>query len=464
MRRSVLLLCLVACGGRSRPAAATAGAAETEPPIRPAAGADCKDSEDCRKKCKDDLLPAACRRYGQFIQAATPLLALQQFADACRRRDGKACTLAGKLLDNEDTGVPQDNEGAVEFYKRGCELNDGEACENLGWAHQLGDGAFVDDLLAAEYHRRAARLYRLACDGGIADDCNGLGEMHRVGLVVELDEVRATRLFERACSGGSVTGCESLARHGGSAGLEKACSAASPEACCDLGHRYEHGRGVVTDYQRAAVMYQTACDAGSGRGCDLWGYLWEHGLGLAQDYAEAVTRYQKACGLNHVVGCYDLGRMYQHGMGVTQDDQRAVDIFEATCGDGAGPGCHSLAWMYQHGRGVSKSLSKALALYDKSCGRGEMEGCLGEARILEAGAGGITVDVDKARRLVEYACAKDHAPACYHLGRWALVGDMVPQDAHRARALFDKGCELGHTDSCDAKRELDQAALPGPSH
>jgi uncharacterized protein len=461
-----ILLLVAACGSRSKPTSHGRTTVPEDAPITMALGAGCSHLEECRIQCMEMevRLPAACRRYGQFRQPSSPGIALELYDYACRNRDGKGCTLAGKMYDDDDTGVPQDNELAAQYYGKGCRLRDGEGCEALGWAYKLGDGAPVDETVAADNHRAAAHYYKLACDGGIAEDCNGLGEMVRVGLMVEEDAARAAALFERSCKLGSSAGCRNLALHGGGKGVDRACTSNAPEACCELGHRYEHGRGVEVDLARAALLYQSACDAGNGRGCDLHGYLWEHGLGVAQDYPRAVELYQQACGDGLVVGCYDLGRMYQHGLGVTQDDQRAVDIFEETCGDGTGPGCHSLAYMYQHGRGVSQSVTKALLLYDKSCNHGEMEGCLGQAELLEFGRGGIAVDAGKARSLVKYACDHDYGPACYHLGKWALIGDMVPLDGDRAKAMFTKACDLGHQDSCKAKQDLDQAFLPAPTH
>jgi TPR repeat protein len=55
--------------------------------------------------------------------------------------------------------------------------------------------------------RRAASLFKKACDANYPPACRGLGLLYRDARGVARDPAVALQLFTKACDGGDVSGC-----------------------------------------------------------------------------------------------------------------------------------------------------------------------------------------------------------------------------------------------------------------
>jgi TPR repeat protein len=73
----------------------------------------------------------------------------------------------------------------------------------------------------------------------------------------------------------------------GPAGLEKACSARSKEACAEAALVYRKGVVVPEDDTHAARLYAQGCDLGDPIQCPRGGYPFSEGKGVKVDYAMA---------------------------------------------------------------------------------------------------------------------------------------------------------------------------------
>ncbi|MEO1479023.1 MAG: tetratricopeptide repeat protein, partial [Bacteroidota bacterium] len=104
----------------------------------------------------------------------------------------------------------------------------------------------------------AARLFRVACDGGSAGGCTFLGYLHQEGLGVAEDAEAAARLYRQGCDGGNAGGCTFL------------------------GYLHQEGLGVAEDAEAGARLYRQGCDGGNADGCTRLGYLHQEGLGVAE--------------------------------------------------------------------------------------------------------------------------------------------------------------------------------------
>ena len=91
--------------------------------------------------------------------------------------------------------------------------------------------------------KRAAELFRQACDGKVGAGCYELGQLVGRGRGVPLDLAQATSLFRQACTDGD------------------------PRGCVTLGQLFQSGRGVVRDLNRAAALFDEACEKGDLAGC-----------------------------------------------------------------------------------------------------------------------------------------------------------------------------------------------------
>ncbi|RMG19755.1 MAG: sel1 repeat family protein [Deltaproteobacteria bacterium] len=144
-----------------------------------------------------------------------------------------------------------------------------EAAYRLALAYDRGDrGRPVEP-------KRARALYAEACEAGLLAACSNLGRLLLYGRGGPADPLRAGELFRRACEAGLPAACTNLgvtqARLGNeeaaARAYEVACRARHARACHYLAQRYERGRGVPKDPERAHALYLRACWLGHGPAC-----------------------------------------------------------------------------------------------------------------------------------------------------------------------------------------------------
>jgi formylglycine-generating enzyme required for sulfatase activity len=126
---------------------------------------------------------------------------------ACEASDGNGCFLEARFT-NEGYGIPKDRVEVRKLFKkmisaltRECDANDAQSCLLLGLQYELGKHVAIDP-------KRAAALYKKACDGGDEGGCAG------VKRLAASDEAPA---FVKVPGGSFVPGCLS----GCSSGAER---------------------------------------------------------------------------------------------------------------------------------------------------------------------------------------------------------------------------------------------------
>jgi TPR repeat protein len=196
-----------------------------------------------------------------------------------------------------------------------------------------------------------------------------------------------------------------------------ACTRGEGESCFALARTYYLGRGVATDYSRAASLYSRACDAGNSKGCGWLGAMYE-GQGLAKDAARAAAMYSrevallsKACDAGDPSSCNDIGDRYRYDFWGKKDFVRAAESFSKACDGGSADGCKSLGSMYLGGVGVPKDFYKAVALQTKACNLGDGDGCFIAALAYQYGRN-IEKNTGRARELYQKFCAMGEEMAC----------------------------------------------------
>lgn len=131
-----------------------------------------------------------------------------------------------------------------------------EAYRCLGLMYEYGKGVRQNPVKAAE-------LYRIAAEHGVAYAQLELASLYRIGKGVQQDYLEAARWFRRAAEQGNPTG-------------ENA-----------LGCMYFHGEGVARDYRQAAYWLRKAAEQDDVQAQSNLGVLYGKGLGVPLDYAEA---------------------------------------------------------------------------------------------------------------------------------------------------------------------------------
>jgi len=173
----------------------------------------------------------------QFEEALRTVMLLE---NACDEGAGRACTRAGVFHREGRGGLTRDVEAAVRWFRKSCKQGDPSGCAQ--YAYHLQEGLGVGRDLEA-----AASQYAVACQGGAANACTYLGALYASGDV-EIDdpERKAADLFKAACEADDPRGCLRLARmlRGGwnvpidTAGarslLNKACEGGVETACTEL--------------------------------------------------------------------------------------------------------------------------------------------------------------------------------------------------------------------------------------
>jgi len=90
--------------------------------------------------------------------------ALANFIERCSNNDAYACGMAGYFYDR-GFGVDKNPKIAIDFYKKGCSLGDGDSCTLLGYkAYKKGN------------FKKAKELLKQGCKLGNKDACNYLNK------------------------------------------------------------------------------------------------------------------------------------------------------------------------------------------------------------------------------------------------------------------------------------------------
>lgn len=128
--------------------------------------------------------------------------------------------------------------------------------------------------------------------------------------------------------GEGVPECDELAVHY----YEK--DSKSDWAQLQLGWCYEHGKGVATDWRKAAEYYQLSADAGRARSQNNLGICYENGQGVRQSYDLAAYYYMKAAKQGDMYAQWNIGRMYENGTGVDKSLLEAFNWYRKAADQG----------------------------------------------------------------------------------------------------------------------------------
>jgi hypothetical protein len=121
--------------------------------------------------------------------------AIALYQKACAAKQLSTCFHLGMLLDDR-----KDGPGALDAFRRACDLGSAAGCNNVGVAYFTGAGIpkDVDQGIA---------FYQKACDGKEGLACNNLGNIYKEGKAVKKDKARAKALFKAGCDAGNRSAC-----------------------------------------------------------------------------------------------------------------------------------------------------------------------------------------------------------------------------------------------------------------
>lgn len=266
------------------------------------------------------------------------------YKKACDLEDSEACNDLGDIYFSGEN-VGQDYEHAVEFYQKSCTLENAVGCNNL--AYMLDEGLGMEK----QQNWEALKLYEKACKAGNMESCYNVGAMHFRGEGSRRSYYKAAIYFKKACNANIASACNDLAymyangkyyRRNILKSIElylDACEGEEASACNNLGYMYEMGKGVRQDHVKAERFYDKACSLDDYPSCDrlesvLGGKIRE--IESEEDFKSA----KKACKNSKIGGtmCYKLGLYFEKH----NDQKSAIGYFEEACNRGQSQSCRHL--------------------------------------------------------------------------------------------------------------------------
>jgi TPR repeat protein len=213
------------------------------------------------------------------------------------------------------------------------------------------------------------------------------------------------------------------------------CAAGNARSCLYLGEAYESADTVRADLRGAAEYYGKACDGKDDWGCYFLGLLMHNGRGVPRNFAQAAEYFKRSC-LNGVApSCTMQGVDFFFGIEMPTDKARAISLFRTGCDGGDPEGCTRLGNAYLLGTGIPRDGQLAVPLLRRACIGNSSEGCKFLGNAYRMGVG-VPQDAATATGFASKACSLN-AASCGQLALMFAVGQGVPKNESRSRALFE---------------------------
>ena len=90
----------------------------------------------------------------------------------------------------------------IEALQKDCDKGNFDTCFLLATNYKYGDFPFKQDYF------KAASLYKMACEGGRAGGCEGLGWLYQYGKGVRQSKTEALKYYGKACDLKDQYGCD----------------------------------------------------------------------------------------------------------------------------------------------------------------------------------------------------------------------------------------------------------------
>jgi len=199
-------------------------------------------------------------------------------------------------------GVEKNQEEAVRWYRKAAKLGSPEAMFNLGAAHYNGDGAADNSILACAWFLLAQEGGNPAAQDAVRRCAAEMGRLAAVDAIIEIGE-----MYEKG---------EDLPQsYSEAARWYRKGAAESPEAAMRLATVLMNGIGVKRDYGEVMAVCLDAAKKRYSPAEVCVAYLYRIGLGVAPDPKEAAKWYREAALQGHIRAELTLAEMYIKGRG-----------------------------------------------------------------------------------------------------------------------------------------------------
>ena len=179
--------------------------------------------------------------------------------------------------------------------------------------------------------------------------------------------------------------------------------------------------------------------------------IWLHAMGGKVLSANELTEQQgllsEACDAGDGEACFKLGVVEANGA-----PNKAVPHYRRACVLGFASGCRLLGEAYVSGTGVTTDRTKGRILLRQACDVDDVEACFSLASV---------PGVRDRTQLLKRACDAQMAEACFSLGSDYSdnpISAGMPAIYDTATSYFQRACDFGHQQGCEALRRPRPAA------
>ena len=309
-----------------------------------------------------------------------------------------------------------------------------------------------------------------------------LGYMYYSAKDVEKESRKAIEMYTKAAEQGHA---------GALLKLGELANKGDTEACFNLGHMYETGRGVEKDKKKAVASYfeaakqgyakaqsrlgELAYDQGDAEAQFSLGVIYYYlGKGAKEDYEKALALFTKASERGLAEATFNLGDMYYKGKGVNKNCKKAEELFTKAAEQGFDEAKFTLGNMYYNGDGVEENKKEAVELltkaaekgHDKSLSRlielankGDTEAEFSLGNMYDENSCGSKFVEKNNEKAIEWwtkAAKQGHVEAQCNLGWAYCYGEGVDEDKEKAVELYTKAALQGYDVALDELMDLAQ--------
>jgi hypothetical protein len=301
-----------------------------------------------------------------------------------------------RVLDFVNKG---DAKGALAEAQKAAKTGESEAHWLIGRMFEQGYGTEVS-------LPKAAEAYRVAAEQQMPDAMADYARFLRFGFGGEKDPEKARFFDQSAAELGVPVSQVRLAQAAENADgqpqdfaaarswYEKAAAQNDAEALMALGRFYDTGKGgIEIDRVKATEFYFKAARLGNTLAMNQVGLRYQHGIGMVSDAVAAVGWFSLAAQFGLPEAQVNLGRCYENASGAKQDYDLAGRHYAAAAKQSFPAGQFHLAGLFERGLGTAVNFVGAYVNYARAAKsgypgadkkRGELERRLNAEQLAEA--------------------------------------------------------------------------------
>lgn len=307
-------------------------------------------TEDTLKaECSKNMIHS-CKLLGDFYEKNNKVTESVKYYGLACVKDGNSCLKLAEIYKTARLGKV-DNNKAKEFYQKGCDFHNSEACRQLKEIELLisksecdlnkGKSCFMAGVLAFEKQQylESYNFIKKACSMKVSNSCNKLKEY--------------SYNYRNICYQGNLDLCLILAHDNyrdknyqiAFDMLKKSCDLKDIQSCNIVGNMYLKGEGVKSNIRIAKEYFKKACDEGFVDACNNL----EHQATLnncnssnmnAPEYA---TYCKEECAKGDNESCIKVAILYEQGLWVEKNKYIAQAYYNFACKDGYKKACEKLS-------------------------------------------------------------------------------------------------------------------------